>query len=61
MTKINSGKKEFILAYGSGGLESVMVCMTASSRHARRSRELQDHISTTSRKQRVNWKRGEAP
>lgn len=58
MTKISSGK-EFVLADGSRELESIMVGMIASSRHAGRSREQQDHISTTSRKWRVNWKPGE--
>lgn len=48
------------MAYGSRGLESIMVGMIASIRHARKSRELQDHISKTNRKQRVNWKQGEA-
>lgn len=39
------------MAYGSGGLESIMVSTIASGRHAGKSRELQDPVSTTSRKQ----------
>lgn len=47
-------KKGVILASDSGGLESTVVGVIASCRHGRRRLELQDLISTTSRKQRVN-------
>lgn len=48
------------MASDSGGLESTVAGVRAGCRHGRRSRELQDLISTTSRKQRVNGRWGEA-
>lgn len=47
-------KKGVILASDSGGLESTVAGVRAGCRYGRRSQELQDLISTTSRKQRVN-------